>query len=299
MPAFLFPGQGSQQAGTTLLFQNSCAQAGALMTQAAQILSEREMEAVLHGSQEALFDTRHAQPALFCASSAIAVFLTSLGVRPSLCAGYSMGEIPALVSSGALAFEPALKLIRERARLMSLKVPEGGMAAVLGLPPEQIAALLPDTVQIAAYTGATQTTISGTKAGLAVAAPVLKEAGAKRIVPLSVSGPFHSRHMETAAQALAQYLSTVPLHSPSLPFLSSVSGVFEEDPEHIRKLLAEQLYRPVHWTAVMETLADREAVEIGPGNILQGFVNHHLDRKPVLYGADTPQRCVELAGMLE
>lgn len=298
MAAYLFPGQGSQQAGTAALFRESCGEALSLFSVAENILPDDIFEVMLKGAQEVLSDTRYAQPALLCTESAVAVLLKSLGVSPALCVGHSLGEITALHVSGALEFGDALALVQERARLMSRDVPEGGMAAVLGLSADEIETLLPDTVQIANYNGPAQTIISGTRGGLEAAAEGLKKAGAKRVLPLAVSGPFHSRYMEKAASELSKFLEQVPVSVPSVPFLSSVSGTFEDMPGRIRALLAEQLYRPVQWTRVMECLAEQVAIEAGPGAVLQGLAKR-MQGGPVVHAGSTPELCRAFATLQE
>ncbi|NLO34684.1 MAG: ACP S-malonyltransferase [Candidatus Hydrogenedentes bacterium] len=294
MPAFLFPGQGSQQAGAAALFQDTCPESHALFDIAQNILSNELYHLIMEGTQEALHDTRVAQPALVCVEVAVAAYLQHLGVEPAACAGHSLGEISALVAAGAIDFADALVFVVERARLMSTDVPEGGMTAVLGLAPADIEALLPDDVQVANYNGSFQTIISGTGDALKEAARRLKEGGAKRLLPLSVSGPFHSKFMKPAADQLAAFLKAFPILPPKRPFLSSVSGEWETDPEAIRSLLAAQLYRPVQWTRVMEQLGKRSAVEAGPGTVLQGLAKRTPDG-PVVCGGAAPEQCRNFA----
>jgi len=298
MTAFLFPGQGSQQSGAVRLFRDSCEEAYALGVCAGRVLPPKVLGVILEGRPEDISHTTYAQPALVCTEIMAAALLKSLGVFPSVAAGHSLGEISALVTTAALEFETALILVQERARLMSENIPEGGMAAVIGLPADEIEHLLPETVQVANLNGPAQTIISGSREGLAVAAEKLRTAGAKRILPLAVSGPFHSRYMEPAAVSLAQFLENVPISLPSIPFLSSVSGEFETDPGRIRSLLAEQLYRPVRWNAVMETLAGKTALEVGPGTVLQGLAKR-MPGGPLVLAASTPEKCREFAVSME
>ena len=299
MVAFLFPGQGSQQSGAALLFRDACAETRSLFEISEEILSPEVFDALLNGSQEMLKETRYAQPALVCVEAAATAFLRSLRINPTVCAGHSLGEISALVAAGALRFEDALFLVTERARLMSENVPEGGMAAVIGL--ESVSALeaaLPDTVQIANYNGPSQTIISGTKAGLEEAAAALKAVGAKRVLPLAVSGPFHSRYMEPAGKALAEVLKRIPISAPAVVFISSVSGQAETDPDRIRTLLSEQLFCPVRWTDVMEALVGCKAIEAGPGAVLQGLAKR-MPQSPEVYSGATPDLCRESCKLLE
>lgn len=298
MTILLFPGQGSQQAGAAAIFRESCNETKSLFAIAAEVLPADVFATIVNGAQESLNDTRYAQPALVCTETAAAAFLKSFGVSPVLCAGHSLGEITALVVCGALSFKDALVLVQERARLMSTDVPEGGMAAVIGLFADQVEAVLPDEAQVANYNGPAQTIISGTRRGLEEAEARLKEAGAKRVLPLAVSGPFHSRYMEAAGNALARFLENIPVAAPAIPFLSSVSGNCEEDPRRIRVLLAEQLYRPVQWTRVMEYLSGRKAVEAGPGTVLQGLAKR-MPGGPVVHAGSTPEQCRTFAALQE
>lgn len=298
MTAFLFPGQGSQQSGAVKSFRDSCEEAQALFMCAAQVLPSETLEVILEGGQEDISHTSYAQPGLLCTEIMAAALLKSLGVFPSVVAGHSLGEISALVATGALEFETALSLVQERARLMSENIPDGGMAAVIGLPADEIERLLPETVQVANLNGPAQTIISGSREGLTVAAEKLRTSGAKRVLPLAVSGPFHSRYMEPAAASLARFLESVPISPPSTRFLSSVSGQFEQEPGRIRILLAEQLYRPVRWSAVMEILGGVTALEVGPGTVLQGLAKR-MPGGPVVQGASTPEKCRECAASME
>ena len=298
MTAFLFPGQGSQQPGTVELFRSSCDEASALFLRAEQILPPEVLKVILEGDHEELSDTRYAQPALLCTEVMASALLGSLGVVPEAVAGHSLGEISALVVSAALEFETALGVVLERARLMSANVPEGGMAAVIGLSASEILDAISETVQVANFNGPAQTIISGSREGLIEAGERLRAAGAKRVLPLAVSGPFHSRYMKPAAAALACFLEDIPLAAPEIPFLSSVSGQFEKDPGRIRFLLAEQLYQPVQWTLVMEHLSGGAALEVGPGNVLQGLAKR-MPGGPTVRTASTPAQCREFAASPE
>ncbi len=271
MSFFLFPGQGSQKPGMGQSLYEQAPAARALMDEAAALLPDGFFPLLFDGPAETLADTRHAQPALVTVGVAAAAHLQTLGIAPSGCAGHSVGEIPALVVSGVLSFADAIRITVERARLMSEDVPPGGMAAVIGLPAGDIAPLLPEEVGIANFNGPGQTIISGTKAGLELAALALKKGGAKRVLPLKVSGPFHSQFMIPAAKIFAEFLTKFDFAAPAVPFVSSVSGGGETDPERIRELLAQQLYSPVRWTEVMEYIGTGAALEVGPGSVLKGL----------------------------
>lgn len=293
MTILIFPGQGSQKPGMGKDFFAHSSAARAIFDRAAPLLPSGFLDTVFHGDQETLNQTRIAQPALLVVETAIASHLKSAGFVFRTCAGHSLGEIPALVAASACAFEDAVGFTLERARLMSENVPEGGMAAVIGMDPEQIAALLPEGVQVANYNGPAQTIISGASRALETAAKTLKEAGAKRVLPLKVSGPFHSEFMRPAAEQFRRILQSVPFRKPRVSFVSSVTGDFVEDPEQIRHLLAEQLVRPVRWLQTMLRIGAGAALEVGPGNVLQGLAKR-IEGAPEVRGAGALE---DLAGL--
>ena len=289
---FLFPGQGSQRPGMGKDLFEAGGAARETLDNAARLLPDGFFARLFEGDAAALQDTRTAQPALLAVELAAAAHLRAHGVEPAVCAGHSLGELAALAVAGALALEDAIPLVCERARLMHEAAPEGGMAAVLGLAPDAIEAALPEGVQVANYNSPDQTIITGASAALAQAAEALKSAGAKRVMPLKVSGPFHSEHMRAAGDALGEYLKPVPLRSPGIRFVSSVSGEAESDPERIRALLARQLYSPVRWTAVMAAAGGGDALEAGPGNVLAGLAKR-TPGAPAVRNAGTVKACAE------
>ena len=297
MPVFLFPGQGSQRADTAKIFYETSPASRAVLDHALSLLPESVATVLLEGTQEELNNTRNAQPILLCVEMAIAAHLAGLGIFPEVCTGHSLGEITALAVAGAIPLEVVIPFVLERARLMSENVPEGGMAAVIGMEPEIIEEALDVGTQVANYNGPSQTIISGSADSLERSIRALKEKGARRVLPLQVSGPFHSQYMKPAAKALEKYLETMPIHKPKVPVLSSVSGAFEDDPEKIRELLAQQLYAPVQWTSVMAQLDKRKAIEVGPGNTLAGLAKR-ASLAPDVLAANTPAACEHLADAL-
>jgi [acyl-carrier-protein] S-malonyltransferase len=276
---FLVPGQGSQKPGMGQDFYDQSPAARAVFEAAAALSPPGFVDTLFHGEQEILNDTRVAQPALLTCSVAIGRHLMDAGITPLACCGHSLGEIGALVLAGAVEFEDALRFTQIRAKLMSEDIPEGGMAAVMGLDADAIEAALPNSVQVANFNGPGQTIISGSTAGLAAAEEALKAAGAKRVMPLKVSGPFHSQYMRPAAEAFAEALTGVAFRAPATRFVSSVTGGDVSDPEQIRHLLVEQLYSPVRWTQTMQALGAGVAVEVGPGNVLKGLAKR-IDGAP-------------------
>lgn len=296
MSFLLFPGQGSQKPGMGQTFHESSQAARAVFETAADIMSGDFLDLLFRGSQDDLNDTRNAQPALVTVEVAVAAHLQAAGLQVTGAAGHSVGEIAALTATGVLPFDQALKITCERARLMSEDVPPGGMCAVLGLDADAIESLLPDDVQVANYNGPNQTIISGSNEGLEAAAPILKEGGAKRVLPLKVSGPFHSKYMESAAAKFAVFLEQFEFAAPSTGrFVSSVTGGEVTDPGEVRALLAQQLYSPVRWTDVLNTLGAVDAVEAGPGNVLQGIAKR-MDGAPAVQLAGTLEQANTLIG---
>lgn len=286
MSFFLYPGQGSQRPGMGRDFYDGSAIARACLDEAAGILGANFLHVLFDGSAEELKDTRNAQVALVAVGVAVTRYLEDRGVVIAGAAGHSVGEIAALVAVGALTFPAALGLTRERARLMAEEAPPGGMAAVLGLEPEKIAACLAPNVEIANFNGPAQTIVSGSVEGIQASTEALKAAGAKRVLPLPVSGAFHSSFMKAAAESFKVYLADVEFSSPKTRFVSSVSARAESEPDTIRRLLWQQLYSPVRWTETMAAVGPIAAVEAGPGNVLQGLARR-MDRAPSIRTAGT------------
>ena len=283
---FLFPGQGSQAPGMGKDFYENSTPARDALDEAESMLGPGFLEILFTGSADELRDTRVAQTALVSVGVAISRHLMASGVAPGGVAGHSVGEIAALITAGSISFIDGLKLTRERARLMAEEAPPGTMAAVLGLEPAVIAASLPLGVEIANFNGPSQTIISGSLEGIEAAQVMLKEAGAKRVIPLNVSGAFHSPLMALAAHKLALVIRETDFKTPAIPFVSSVSGTFETDPERIRELLGRQVSAPVQWTKVMETIGGKSCLEVAPGNVLQGLAKR-MPGGPVVSPAGT------------
>lgn len=286
MSFFLFPGQGAQSPGMGKDFYASSPEARAVFDEAVAHFSPALLETIFEGPTEALNDTRVAQPALLTVEVAILRDLAARGHAREGAAGHSLGEITALVACEALTFADALRLVEVRAHAMAEDVPEGGMAAVMGLTAAEIESALPEEAQVANFNGPAQTIITGTRAGIDAATEALRQAGARRVLPLRVSGPFHSWLMRPAAERMLPILTELTINEPRSPFLSSVTGDFETDPETIRALLASQLYSPVRWTDVMGKLSGRACLEVGPGTTLQGLAKR-MDGGPKVTEAGT------------
>lgn len=280
MKAFVFPGQGAQFVGMGKdLYENSTL-ANSLFEKANDILGFRITDLMFNGTDEDLRQTKVTQPAIFLHSVILAKTLGE-DFNPDMVAGHSLGEFSALVAANAITFEDGLKLVYKRALAMQQACEENPstMAAVLGLPDdkvEEICACIKDEVVVPAnYNCPGQIVISGSNAGIDKACELMKEAGAKRALKLSVGGAFHSPLMNSAKEELEKAINETKFSSPICPVYQNVSTTAETDPETIKKNLIAQLTAPVKWTQSVEhMIADgaTEFVELGPGAVLQGLV---------------------------
>ncbi|MBQ7072039.1 MAG: ACP S-malonyltransferase [Bacteroidales bacterium] len=276
--AYIFPGQGSQFSGMGKDLYDSSAQAKALFQKADEILGFDISEIMFCGTDEQLKETKVTQPAVFLHSVISALCLPDF--KPDMTAGHSLGEFSALAAAGAIEFEDALRLVAIRAQQMQLccdKVP-GTMAAIIGLEDkvvEDICAKAEGLVIPANYNCDGQVVISGEKAAVEAACAQFLEAGAKRALPLSVSGAFHSPLMEPARAKLGEAIEATAFKAPSCPVYQNVTAKAETDPQVIKDNLLKQLTSPVRWTQTIRNMrADgaEEFIELGPGNVLQGLL---------------------------
>lgn len=285
--AFIYPGQGSQTVGMGASFLEDPVSAS-FFTKADEVLSIKLADMMNEGPQEHLTLTYHAQPALLTVSSMITERFSRLGIKPDYTAGHSLGEYSALVASGVLTFEQAVETVHKRGLFMNEAVPagEGTMAAILGMDAvelEKVTNEVTDShgvVQLANLNCPGQIVISGTKAGVEQACIVAKEHGAKRAIPLDVSGPFHSELMRPASQDLAKVLSSLTLEDAAVPVISNVNAESETAAAQIQDLLIRQMYSPVRWEQSVREMIDLGVtvfVEIGPGKVLSGLVKK-IDR---------------------
>ena len=276
--AYIFPGQGSQFPGMGKALYERSLQAREKMEQANGILGFRITDIMFGEDAEALKATRVTQPAIFIHSVVLA--LCSGLETPAMVAGHSLGEFSALAAAGAMDFEDALRLVAVRASAMQKcceKVP-GTMAAVINLPAEtveEICASCAGLVIPANYNSDGQIVISGEAEAIAEACEKMKEAGAKRALPLAVSGAFHSPLMEPARLELAEAIEKTPFRAPSCPVYQNVTALPSTDPAVIKDNLLRQLTSPVRWTQTIRNMVADGAdsfLEIGPGTVLQGLV---------------------------
>ena len=281
MKAYVFPGQGAQfpGMGKELYGQNDLVRE--LFDEADSILGFKITDIMFNGTEEDLRRTDITQPAVFIHSVAVARSLA--GFSPDMVAGHSLGEFSALVASGALSFESGLRLVAQRAGAMQKaceKIP-GTMAAIIGLADEKIEEICAQlnerglVVVPANYNSPGQVVISGSKEAITAACPLMQEAGAKRALPLTVGGAFHSPLMTPAKDELEKAISETTFNKPVCPIYQNVDARPHTDPEEIRRNLVTQLNSPVRWTqSVLNMIADgaTEFTECGPGTVLTNLI---------------------------
>lgn len=283
--AFVFPGQGSQKVG---MGKELAEKSGEYFEKANLVLGFSLSNLILEGAQEELTVTYNAQPALLTVGTMIASRLVDAGITPDYTAGHSLGEYTALVASGVLSFEDGVSVVHKRGLYMNDAVPAGvgAMAAILGLDSEAVKKVTDeitaagDAVQPANLNCPGQIVISGTKAGVDKACVELKEVGARRAIPLDVSGPFHSSLMKPAAEELGAALDGVTMKNASIPVVANVNAEVVDDSNQIKKMLVEQLYSPVLWEDSVRTLLSNGVthfIECGPGKVLSGLIKK-IDR---------------------
>ena len=278
MKAFVFPGQGAQFSGMGKDLFDASEIAQERFRQADDILGFSISSTMFSGSDEDLKQTSVTQPAIFL-HSVILAELMGERFAPDMAAGHSLGEFSALVAAGALQFEDGLKLVSERAQAMqdACNAAPSTMAAVLGMEDEQveeICAKTPGVVVAANYNCPGQLVISGEVEAIHAACSALTEAGARRALVLPVGGAFHSPLMESARERLSAAIAQAPFERPRCPIVQNVTAMPVEDPAEIRANLIAQLTAPVKWTQSMGKMIEmgaQEAIEIGPGKVLQGL----------------------------
>ena len=276
--AFVFPGQGSQFPGMCKDLYDAHQEAREMCQAADRLLGFSLTDVMFNGTADDLKQTKVTQPAVFL-HSVVAHRLMTVE-KPHMVAGHSLGEFSALVACSALRFEDALLLVSARAQAMQAACEQnpGTMAAILGLPDEQVEEICKTqsgVVVAANFNCPGQVVISGEVDAIDAACIVFKEAGARRALRLPVGGAFHSPLMQPAAEDLAQAINKTEFHKPLCPIYQNVSAQAETDPEIIRANLLKQLTAPVRWTqSVQQMIADgaTEFYEFGPGDVLKGLI---------------------------
>jgi [acyl-carrier-protein] S-malonyltransferase len=281
--AFVFPGQGSQYVGMGKDLSAQFPIAKQVFAEADDVLGCALSDLCFCGPETDLKLTENTQPAILATSvAALRVLETETPLRPSFVAGHSLGEYSALVAVGALRFCDALKIVRERGRLMQQAVPagEGAMAVIMGLEMDEVGSVCVESsegevVSPANFNGAGQVVIAGTKAAVSRAMALAKERGAKRVVDLPVSAPFHCQLMQPAAVGLQKLLSAIDVQPFSVGVITNVDAEVNLDVDRVKSLLSEQAVRPVRWEESVKKLAElgcTRALEIGPGKVLKGLM---------------------------
>ena len=288
MIAFLFPGQGSQYKGMSKGFREEFATARRTFEEAGEATGLDMEELCFESDSETLALTANAQPAILTASvAALRVVEEETEIVPGMVAGHSLGEFTALVAAGCLEFSDAVRVVRKRGELMQEAVPggEGKMAAVLGLSAEEVEDVCAaaggknGVVSPANFNSPSQTVISGAAGAVDAASELARERGAKRVVPLAVSAPFHCELMKPAADKFRETLAEVDFHPMKYPVVTNTEALANSNPARVAGILEEQVVSPVRWVESLEFMRGEGVdgfIEIGPSNVLSGLVKRTL-----------------------
>jgi [acyl-carrier-protein] S-malonyltransferase len=281
MKAYVFPGQGAQFVGMGKSLYENHSMAKDLFKKANNILDFDITKVMFEGTEEDLRQTKITQPAIFLHSVILARVMGE-DFNPDMVAGHSLGEFSALVANKVLTFEDGLKLVYKRALAMqkACELAPSTMAAVIGLEDEEVekicAGIINDIVVPANYNCPKQLVISGRVTGIEIACEKMKQAGAKRAMPLNVSGAFHSPFMEPARQELEKAINETKFADGVCPVYQNVTAQPVSDPEIIRHNLIAQLTTPVRWKQTIQNIMAngvKDFTELGPGTVLQGLIN--------------------------
>ncbi len=306
--AFLFPGQGSQYVGMGKDLKDNFKAAADVFAEANEALHEDLSKLCFEGPEDDLKLTRNTQPAILTVSiAALRVLQAESDLTPAMAAGHSLGEYSALVAAGALRFADAVAIVRQRGTFMQEAVPVGvgGMAAVLGMETDVLEQICRESaegqcVAPANYNCPGQIVISGHMEAVQRAAAKAEAAGAKKVVMLPVSAPFHSALMKPAAEKLGKALEPITVQELKIPVLSNVEAAFYPSRNEVKRLLTEQVDHPVRWIEEMETMIREgvdSCVEIGPGKVLNGLVRK-ISRATKMQSIENPESIKEFVAGL-
>ena len=296
MIAFIFPGQGAQKVGMGKALADAFPICRQTLAEADEALGEPLSQLIFEGPEDLLTLTENAQPAILAVSIAASRLLESHGIVPAYVAGHSLGEYSANVAAGTLDFSDAVATVRRRGRYMQEAVPvgAGAMAAILGSDVDTVTraceeAAAGEVVSPANINGPGQVVIAGAAAAVQRACERAKALGAKRVVPLSVSAPFHCALMKPAEDRLGPELRALPVRDPRIPVIANVDAEPKRDASSAVEALVRQVSAPVRWEAVVRRLASEGVttyVEVGPGTVLSGLVKKiHPDSRIVSFGS--------------
>ncbi|HHU79071.1 MAG TPA: ACP S-malonyltransferase [Clostridiales bacterium] len=293
--AFVFPGQGAQYTGMGKELYNNFELIRKIYDETDDILGEGFVNLIFNGTDEDLKRTENAQPGILMMSTAISELLKSEGIFPVMTAGLSLGEYSALVSANSISYTEAVPLVRRRGRLMDEAAPngKGTMTAILGLDADKLLSCCEQaseygTVSIANYNCPGQLVITGEVQAVGKASELAKQAGARRVVPLAVSGPFHSPLLKEAGEALAELLEKANIKPPEVPVISNVTALPTAGTDEIRSLLARQVSSPVRWEESIRYMLSQGVdtfIEVGPGRTLTGFMKK-IDKTAAVYNVE-------------
>ena len=297
--AFVFPGQGSQAVGMAEALCERFPEARMVFEEAEDALGLDLREMCFNGPEADLNRTEFTQPAILTASVAsLRVLESQCGTEPAWVAGHSLGEYSALVCAGAVALADAVRVVRERGRLMQQAVPEGegGMAAVLGLEVDVVREVCREAgqgevVAPANLNGGGQVVISGARDAVRRAVRLASDRGARKVVELAVSAPFHCALMRPAAEGLRQVLEGIEIHPFRVDVVTNVEAALNSDPDRVKALLVEQVVAAVRWEESMTLLAGlgcARVIELGPGRVLSGLARR-IDRSMRTFNLEKPE----------
>ncbi len=307
--AFVFPGQGSQTVGMGKSLADQHEDIRAMLDQADEKLGYSLTDIMFNGPDEQLTLTTNAQPALLATSMAVLRRFETVGIVPDFTAGHSLGEYTALAAAGAITFEKAVVAVHQRGKLMEEAVPAGlgAMAAVLGMDRDSLEEVMKEISNSGAVVAAAnfncpgQIVISGSKEGVEKASERLKEKGAKRVIPLNVSGPFHSPLMKPAAEKLRAVLDAANIQASKVPVMANIDAKPVTDAEMIKENLVRQLYSPVLWEDSVNALLNEGVdtfIEIGSGTVLSGLIKK-VNRRVRTFAVSDEESIMKTAAALK